>query len=165
MSHVASNSQQGSGFERLLPETARLTANGTEAEFCKILELIPGENCFLVRAGVGWAPGVVGNAKVGADLETSAGFALRTGQPVISNHLENEQRFRTPKLLVRQGFTAHATLRRRLLKSRDALDGRDRRRASHQRGEPPQIHCDRCQRGGFGAGRAAQKSGLSAIGM
>jgi two-component sensor histidine kinase len=29
---------------------------------------------------------------------------LRTGKPVISNHLENEQRFRTPELLVEHGI-------------------------------------------------------------
>ena len=33
-----------------------------------------------------------------------AGFALRTGKPVISNHLENEERFRTPELLVQHGI-------------------------------------------------------------
>jgi hypothetical protein len=92
---------QGGGFERLLAETVRLTAHGMEAEFCKILEHIPDENRFLVRAGLGWEPGIVGKATVGADLESPAGFALQTGQPVISNHLENEQRFRTPELLVR----------------------------------------------------------------
>jgi two-component sensor histidine kinase len=95
---------QGSGFERLLTKTAHLTAEGMEAEFCKILEHISGENRFLVRAGVGWEPGIVGTATVGADLESPAGFALRTGQPVISNHLGNEQRFRTPELLVRHGI-------------------------------------------------------------
>jgi hypothetical protein len=56
------------------------------------------------RAGVGWEPGIVGKATVGADLESPAGFALQTGQPVISIHLENEQRFRTPELLVRHGI-------------------------------------------------------------
>ena len=53
----------------------------------------------LVRAGVGWQAGVVGVATVGADLASPAGFALRTGKPVISNHLENEERFRTPEIL------------------------------------------------------------------
>jgi GAF domain len=43
-------------------------------------------------------------ATVGADLESPSGFALRTGKPVISNHLENEQRFRTPELLVEHGI-------------------------------------------------------------
>jgi GAF domain-containing protein len=58
----------------------------------------------LVRAGVGWHEDIVGNATVGADLESTSGFALRTGKPVISNHLENEQRFRTPVLLVERGI-------------------------------------------------------------
>jgi GAF domain-containing protein len=47
---------------------------------------------------------VVGNATVGADLASPAGYALRTGKPVISNHLENEQQFRTPELLVEHGI-------------------------------------------------------------
>jgi two-component sensor histidine kinase len=90
---------QGPPLEELLAETARLTAKGLRAEFCKVLEYIPLENRLLVRAGVGWKPGIVGRASVGADLESPAGFALRTGKPVISNHLENEERFRTPEIL------------------------------------------------------------------
>ncbi len=86
-------------FLELLNETTRLVAEGLHAEFCKVLEYQPAENRFLVRAGVGWDEGVVGSATVGADLESPAGFALKTGKPVISNHLENEQRFRTPELL------------------------------------------------------------------
>lgn len=90
---------QGPSLEELLAETARLTAKGLRAEFCKVLEYIPSQNRLLVRAGVGWKPGIVGRASVGADLESPAGFALRTGKPVISNHLENEERFRTPEIL------------------------------------------------------------------
>ena len=44
---------QGVDFEKLLAETARLTAEGLRAEFCKVLEHIPSENRLLVRAGVG----------------------------------------------------------------------------------------------------------------
>ena len=57
-----------------------------------------------VVAGYGWDEGVVGKASVGADLASPAGYALQTGKPVISNHLENEQRFRTPELLVEHGI-------------------------------------------------------------
>jgi GAF domain-containing protein len=95
---------QGKPFLDLLDQTARLTAEGMEAEFCKVLEYIPAENRFLVRAGVGWQEGIVGVATIGADLESPSGFALRTGKPVISNHLENEQRFRTPELLFEHGI-------------------------------------------------------------
>jgi two-component sensor histidine kinase len=95
---------QGASFDELLSETARRTAEGLRAEFCKILEHVPAENRLLVRAGVGWGPDVVGVASVGADLASPAGFALRTGKPVISNHLENEERFRTPEILARHGI-------------------------------------------------------------
>src|SRR2546430_14685269 len=95
---------QGRPFLELLNETSRLTAEGMDAEFCKILEFMPAQNRFLVRAGIGWHEGIVGVATVGADLESPSGFALRTGKPVISNHLENEQRFRTPELLVEHGI-------------------------------------------------------------
>ena len=94
---------QGAGFEQLLADTARLTAEGLRTEFCKVLEYIPAENRFLARAGVGWEPGVIGVATIGADLASPAGFALKTGRPVISNHLESEQRFRTPEILARHG--------------------------------------------------------------
>jgi two-component sensor histidine kinase len=95
---------QGTQFLDLLNHTARLTAEGMEAEFCKVLEYIPAENRLLVRAGIGWHENIIGVATVGADLESPSGFALRTGRPVISNHLENEQRFRTPELLIEHGI-------------------------------------------------------------
>lgn len=95
---------QGAVLDELLNRTVSLTAEGLEAEFCKVLEYRPGQNEFLVRAGLGWDAGVVGSALVGADLDSPAGFALRTGKPVISNHLENEERFRTPSLLMKHGI-------------------------------------------------------------
>jgi two-component sensor histidine kinase len=95
---------QGASFETLLTDTVRLTAEGLLSDFCKILEYHPVENRFLVRAGVGWDAGVVGVATIGADLESPAGFALRTGKPVISNHLDQEERFRTPEILQRHNI-------------------------------------------------------------
>src|SRR6476661_2667429 len=95
---------QGAGFLELLNAVVRLTAEGLAAEYCKVLEYLPAEKRLLVRAGVGWDAGVVGSATVGADLASPAGYALHTGKPVISNHLENEQRFRTPELLVEHGI-------------------------------------------------------------
>jgi two-component sensor histidine kinase len=95
---------QGTSFIEMLNHAARATAEGLGAEYCKVMEYMPTENRLLVRAGVGWDEGVVGHATVGADLASPAGYALRTGKPVISNHLENEQRFRTPELLVEHGI-------------------------------------------------------------
>lgn len=87
----------------LLQEATRICAQGLHSELCKVLEYRPEERQFVVRAGVGWKPGIVGHARTGADLESPAGYAFATGQPVISNHLENETRFRTPELLLDHG--------------------------------------------------------------
>jgi two-component sensor histidine kinase len=95
---------QGSTLNELLDRTARLTAEGMEADFCKVMEYLPAENRLLVRAGVGWDRDVIGKATIGADLESPGGYALHTGKPVISNHLNNEERFRTPELLLKYGI-------------------------------------------------------------
>lgn len=97
-------SLRGTPFQDLLDATVRLCAEGLEAEFCKVLELLPGEGRLLVRAGVGWDAGVIGTATIGADIQSPAGFALQTGAPVVSNQLENEERFRTPELLAAHGI-------------------------------------------------------------
>jgi two-component sensor histidine kinase len=104
LAELGVNALQGASFDKLLTDTARFTAEGLRTEFCKVLEYIPSEDRFLLRSGVGWDPGLVSVASVGADLASPAGFALRTGKPVISNHLENEERFRTPELLQRHGI-------------------------------------------------------------
>lgn len=94
---------KGTPLDELLEEAARLSAQGLEAEFCKVLEHVPAENRLVMRAGVGWDEDLVGTASVGADIASPSGYALRTGKPVISNHLAIEERFRTPDLLAAHG--------------------------------------------------------------
>jgi two-component sensor histidine kinase len=95
---------KGTPFPELLDHATRLVAEGLQAEFAKVLKYLPEDNRFLVCAGVGWGPEVVGKATVGADMASPAGYALHTGKPVISNHLNIEERFRTPELLVEHGI-------------------------------------------------------------
>jgi two-component sensor histidine kinase len=89
----------------LLQEASDVCAQGMECEFCKVMEYLPAEGQFLVRAGVGWKPGVVGHARVGADCESPTGFAFASEAAVISNHLAGETRFRIPHLLAEHGAT------------------------------------------------------------
>jgi PAS domain S-box-containing protein len=95
---------RGGERDSLLQEATRLVALGLETMFCKVLEYRPAEDELLVIAGVGWRDGVVGHARIGADLASPAGYALKTGNPVISNSLETEDRFYTPTLLTEHGI-------------------------------------------------------------
>ncbi|OLP59782.1 hypothetical protein BJF93_21875 [Xaviernesmea oryzae] len=92
-------------LDELLQEATRLAALGLNATHAKYLRPLGNGAGFLVVAGVGWKSGVVGHARVGDDLESPAGYAYHTETAVISNHLENEERFRTPLLLAEHGIT------------------------------------------------------------
>lgn len=89
---------------QILQRATELCAQGLDAPFAKVLEYMPDDARLLVSAGVGWESGVIGEMSLGLDLESPAGYAFQTGQMVISNHLQEETRFRTPKLLSDHGI-------------------------------------------------------------
>ena len=91
-------------FDELADEIVQGAADGLQAHCCKLTQYIPWEDRLLVRAGVGWCAGTIGVATLPADLSSPSGFAFRTGKPVISNHLEQEERFSTPDLLARHSI-------------------------------------------------------------
>ena len=68
-------------------------------ELVKILELVPGDAELVLRAAVGFPPGLVGTAHVPTDRDTQAGFTLASGQPVIVENLVAETRFAGAPLL------------------------------------------------------------------
>lgn len=96
--------------ENLYVSAVELCAEGMQTPLCKLLKYRPESEDFLVIAGVGWDEGVVGHATIGADMASPSGFALKTGRPVISNHLQAETRFRTPELMARHGIKRAANV-------------------------------------------------------
>lgn len=92
-------------LDQVLTQACEVAAHGLGAPFAKVLELRPASGDLLVRSGVGWKPGVVGQATLGADLASPAGYALRTKTPVISNQLAEERRFRVPAMLAEHGVS------------------------------------------------------------
>ena len=88
----------------VLTEACRVASLGLQTKFAKVLRFRPESDDLLIVAGVGWQPGVVGHATLGAGLSSPAGYALHTGEPVLSNNLGKEDRFQTPQLLVEHGI-------------------------------------------------------------
>ncbi|MBV8402207.1 MAG: GAF domain-containing protein [Acetobacteraceae bacterium] len=103
IAELGSFALRAESLDVLLHEACRLVAEGLGTSLCKILEYLPAEDAFLVRAGVGWKEGVVGHAKLESGTGSPAGYALQGGQPVISNKLSEETRFRTPRLILEHG--------------------------------------------------------------
>ncbi len=90
---------EGADLDELLSQAAHEAAKSLDVAYVKVLEYLPDERRLLVRAGTGWGEGVVGTVRIGADMESPAGYALQTGRPIIANDLDQEERFRIPQLL------------------------------------------------------------------
>lgn len=84
----------------LFGEAVEMLSRTLNADFCKVLELQPDANSFLLRAGKGWHEGLVGVATVPASPDFQAGYTLSRTRPVVCDDLNCEHRFARPNLLV-----------------------------------------------------------------
>jgi len=84
---------------RLMDRIVEEIAKTLKVEFCKILELLPDQNVLLLRAGVGWHEGLVGEAVVPSGMDSQAGYTLQSDGPVVVEDLRTEQRFSGPPIL------------------------------------------------------------------
>ena len=90
----------------LMDEVTVIVTQTLGVEFCKILELLPDGKALLLRAGVGWKEGLVGQATVGAGTNSQAGYTLLSNEPVIIKDLRTEKRFSGPPLLREHGVVS-----------------------------------------------------------
>jgi PAS domain S-box-containing protein len=95
----------GAPLSELLDRCVRLVASTMRVEFAHVFEATDDGRRMLLRAGLGWEPGLVGEATVGAGAESHAGYTLTTNAPVIVEDLARERRFRPSSLLLRHGAT------------------------------------------------------------
>lgn len=90
---------EGLELDRLFQQVVQRVSKVLDMEMCKVLEL-QDEHQLLLKSGVGWAEGLVGNASVSTGKESQAGYTLHTGGPVVVTDLVNEKRFQGPDLLL-----------------------------------------------------------------
>jgi len=99
-----------SNLQKFCDQTVRTIATVLDVEMVKILELVPNDAEFLLRAGIGWKPAFVGTALVDAGRISQAGFTLATGGPVSTENLLAETRFVGQPLLRDHHVTSGATV-------------------------------------------------------
>ena len=84
----------------VLHRACEVLADVLDVEFAKVLELTDEAQALWLRAGVGWAPGVVGREKLSTDTASQAGFTLHSDEPVVVADLAEERQFAAPPLLL-----------------------------------------------------------------
>ena len=95
-------------LDEILTEACRLVGEALGTDLAKVMELQADGTSLLVRAGVGWTPGVVGVVTLEATDDSSEGHALKTGEPTISPDIAAETRFACPPSLIANGVKATA---------------------------------------------------------
>ncbi len=86
-------------LDEILAEACRLVGQGLGTDLAKVMELQPDKNRLLVRAGVGWRPGVVGHLTIEAEEKSSEMHAILTGQPVVCEDIDANTRWIIPGFL------------------------------------------------------------------
>jgi signal transduction histidine kinase len=93
-------------LDDILTEACRLVGEALGTDLAKVMELQADGLTLLVRAGVGWNPGVVGQVTVEAVKGSSEGYALKTGEPVMSDDIDLETRFEYADFIKAHGVKA-----------------------------------------------------------
>ncbi|OAQ54283.1 histidine kinase [Natrinema mahii] len=91
-------------LDDLMDEASRRVAVALDNDYCKVLDLADSGEELLLRQGVGWDDGLVGNATVSAvEGGSQAAHTLATTTPVVVEDIETDPRFSGPALLTDHG--------------------------------------------------------------
>jgi signal transduction histidine kinase/CheY-like chemotaxis protein/HAMP domain-containing protein len=96
-------------LEALTSQAVIQVGHTLEVEYCGFFELMP-DGRLLLRAGVGWKSGSVGQATVFPDNRSQAGFTLQSGEPVVVADLPSETRFKPSAFMVSHGVISGVTI-------------------------------------------------------
>ena len=108
-------------LDDILNEACRLVGSALATELAKVVEVMADRDTLLVRAGVGWQPGVVGFRTKPIDPTSSEGFALHSGRPMISVNIDHEHRFTYAPFLRSHGVKAIVNVPIRGMRGRQAF--------------------------------------------
>jgi len=96
--------------DELMRTAVEAVAETLDTDYCKVLDLDDDADELLLREGVGWNDGLVGEASVSAvEDDSQAAYTLASAEPVVVSDLDAETRFSGPDLLtdhdVRSGIS------------------------------------------------------------
>lgn len=92
-------------LQEWMQEAAETVARTLDVEFCKVLELLSSGH-LLLKAGVGWREGLVGNTTMPTGNHSQGGYSLMVDEPVVVEDLASDGRFDGPSLLSEHGVVS-----------------------------------------------------------
>ncbi|SDB74818.1 PAS domain S-box protein [Belnapia rosea] len=98
--------QRSENLDEILTEACRLVSEALGTKHAKVLEIQHDGQSLLVRAGVGWDPGIVGKLRLEMRERSSETFSIEAGRPVITRDIRQEDRFEVPPFLKDAGVVA-----------------------------------------------------------
>jgi two-component sensor histidine kinase len=93
-------------LDEVLTEACRLVGEALEIDLSKVLEIDEEKQSALVRAGIGWNPGIVGHKRIPLGERSSEAYALNLGKPVFTRDIISEERFEFADFLKEHGVKA-----------------------------------------------------------
>ncbi|WP_123624067.1 ATP-binding protein [Halorubrum sp. CSM-61] len=100
VAELGQSALEADDLDDLMLEASRLVADVLDSEYCKVLDLDANGDELLLRQGVGWDDGLVGEAAVSAvENDSQAAYTLENDHPIVVEDLETETRFGGPDLL------------------------------------------------------------------
>ena len=90
-------------IDRLLDDVVSTVALTLPVDFVKVLELMPGDNDLLLRAGFGWKESCVGSIVMSKERDGYARHILSAAAPLITADFASETRFAVPQYLRSHG--------------------------------------------------------------
>jgi PAS domain S-box-containing protein len=97
-------------LEGVLAEACRLVGEALGTGRAKVLEIQHEEQSLWVRAGVGWAPGIVGHLRLPMQEHSSETFAIKAAKPVVTRDIAKEARYDVPLFMKEAGAVALANV-------------------------------------------------------
>jgi GAF domain-containing protein len=88
-----------SNLDALMTDACLRARAGVDVTHAKLLEYLPSRDRLILRAGVGWKDGYVGQYEVAPDLDTPVGHAMALSEPVAVEDYNTQDRYEFPLIL------------------------------------------------------------------
>jgi two-component sensor histidine kinase len=102
-SQFSSRSLSEANIDALMLDACIRARAGLGVTHAKLMEYLPSHDRLLLRSGVGWKEGYVGQYQIPPDIDTPIGHALVLSEPVAITDYPNEKIYRYPSILKDHG--------------------------------------------------------------